>query len=80
MIPPFFRAAFQQRYLLTVEVAEIVFKIRKSFSKLSVEVIKIYIKFQPKSDAGLKEALLWAITALPALGKSQGGSIRLEAD
>lgn len=80
MIPPFFRAAFLQCYLPTVEVAEIVLKIRKPFNKFSVEVIKIYIKFQPKSDAGLKEASFQAITALLALGKSQGGSIRPEPD
>lgn len=51
MIPPCFRAAFLRCYLLTVEVAKIVFKVRKSLGKFSLEFIKKYKKFQPKSDA-----------------------------
>lgn len=69
MILPWFRAVFLQCYLLTVEMAKIVLKIRKTFGKFSLEVIKIYTKFQPKSDAWVTEDSVHTTAALPALSK-----------
>lgn len=72
VILPCFRAAFLRCYLLTVEVTKTVLKIRKSFGKFSLEVIKTYLTFQTKSDARVKEASVQTTAVLPALGKIKG--------
>jgi len=69
LILPCFRAAFLQCYLLTPEITKTVTKIKKSSSKFSLGVIKIYTKFQPKSHAQAKDSLVQTTAALPALGK-----------
>lgn len=71
MILPCFRAAFLRCYLLT-EVTKTVLKIRKSFGKFSLEVVKTYLMFQPKSDARVKEASVQTTAVLPALSKIKG--------